>query len=184
MNKIKSFYEYSALSSRTANDIICNTKEKQLMHYALGLLGEFAGEVNELLQEPINNSKLSKELGDCFWYFSQLISELEVELSPTKLDDIDNYMLVTFNRSLDSLHKDTLVAIAKLTEYVKKVCCFNHPRNPINENLLCKQVFLRFLNFVMASGLLPSQVMYENIEKLKARYPDGFSTEKSVNRKN
>jgi NTP pyrophosphatase (non-canonical NTP hydrolase) len=70
----------------------------------------------------------------------------------------------------------------EVAEMIKKTFYHDHP---LDKEALCKELgdVLWYLA-VMADGLgvRLEQIATENIEKLRARYPEGFSAEKSLNR--
>lgn len=187
------FSEYTALAARTTNSVICDTKEKQLMHYALGFLAEFAGELQPLAFRYCGPKTISKELasdiiketGDCCWYMSQLARELDVNLDlilggdPNKAVEYMDGLVGTH----DKLFLTGCKNIGELAEYVKKVCCFNHPRNRDKEVHLFEMAFIAFIACLNVMDINLQETLQVNIDKLKARYPEGFTTEASVNRK-
>lgn len=76
--------DYQELASRTWNPK--NTDQDNLLNFALGLAGE-AGEVIELIKkhvyhgQPLDETKLKKELGDVQWYLSGLAKVRNLKLS-------------------------------------------------------------------------------------------------------
>ena len=80
------FDDYQSESDKTANRKHCAERTARLTNFALGLSGE-AGEVAELIKkhvfhdQPLDEDKLVRELGDCLWYLAALSSALAVNLS-------------------------------------------------------------------------------------------------------
>lgn len=74
----------------------------------------------------------------------------------------------------------------ELMEIVKKMCFQGKPLN--EENLFHMKrelgdIIFYWVNMCRALDLEPNSVVQENIDKLSKRYPNGFSVDKSENRK-
>ncbi len=71
----------------------------------------------------------------------------------------------------------------EIGDYLKKVLCHGHPMNA--EKLKDEAGDLMwYLSTVLTTyGITLEEVVSHNIAKLEARYPDGFSEEASINRK-
>ena len=70
----------------------------------------------------------------------------------------------------------------EVTDYIKKVLYHGHK---LDKSVLCKElgdVMWYIAALADAAGLTLEKVARVNIDKLRARYPDGFSQEKSINR--
>lgn len=73
----------------------------------------------------------------------------------------------------------------EINELVKKRFFHNHPWTPENQEHLKKELGDSIWYWVLmcwSHGIDPADVLATNIAKLKARYPEGFSTERSINR--
>ena len=77
---ISTFDEYQKLTPHTA----MYPSDQALEYLALGLAseaGEVAGKIKKKIRDgEFDPAELSKELGDCFWYLSQLANELRIPL--------------------------------------------------------------------------------------------------------
>jgi len=70
----------------------------------------------------------------------------------------------------------------EVADYIKKVLYHGHV---MDEEVLCKElgdVLWYVTTLASTAGLTLEEVARKNIEKLRKRYPDGFSQEKSINR--
>ena len=70
----------------------------------------------------------------------------------------------------------------EVTDYIKKVLYHGHK---LEKSVLCKElgdVMWYIAALADAAGLTLEEVARVNIDKLRTRYPDGFSQERSVNR--
>lgn len=70
----------------------------------------------------------------------------------------------------------------EVLDYVKKHLFHNHPLR--NEVMLDElgDVLWYWTLLCMVLGFTPEEVMAENMHKLRRRYPEGFSSERSINR--
>lgn len=73
----------------------------------------------------------------------------------------------------------------EINEIVKKWLFHGHPMDEASRIHMMKELGDLAWYFVLMCYALneePAEVLGVNIEKLKARYPNGFETEKSINR--
>ena len=84
MRTITGLNEFQELSKRTLNTDL--DKRQQILNYALGLAGEAAGEVGEMVKKAmfhgheLNRDKIAEELGDVMFYVAALATTLNVTL--------------------------------------------------------------------------------------------------------
>lgn len=168
--------EYQALAMRTANDDL--PKAERLENAALGLVGE-SGEIAYLIKKHVhhghilNRDTVIEECGDLLWYVGQACS-----VYPNR--EIKIRMVV---------ESDTLAQAAlELNHWTScaahTICLYLQIGTPQPEILFsylgyalgALAYFLRLLN----SSIAEAQEI--NIAKLRQRYPDGFSSEASINR--
>ncbi len=105
-----------------------------------------------------------------------------------KLDEYQKLALQTAGHRESKEHVLTYSALGltgesgEVAEMIKKAVYHGHP---LDREALCKELgdVLWYLS-VMAEGLGISleEIAVKNIEKLRARYPEGFSEERSLNR--
>jgi NTP pyrophosphatase (non-canonical NTP hydrolase) len=154
--------EYQSLAMRTAAGSRQHGDLNAIAVMALGICGESA----ELLTD---GADYDKELGDCWWYAAVL-----AELIDTKLED---YIHFTYRLASE---KELFLSAGRIADYVKKI--FGHGHTIDKQKL---QDLLRAYIHVLVclSGMGNMHKIWEaNIEKLRKRYPDGFSSERSQNR--
>jgi NTP pyrophosphatase (non-canonical NTP hydrolase) len=73
----------------------------------------------------------------------------------------------------------------EINEILKKVFYHGHPMDEATKTHLKKELgdaAWYWVAAVWAAGFDPADVLATNIAKLRARYPEGFSTERSLNR--
>jgi NTP pyrophosphatase (non-canonical NTP hydrolase) len=179
-------YEYQNFAMRTAGDTL-GDQTHGLVVTALGLSGE-ALELGECLWEHERwKQDAIKELGDCCWYVARGCAALGVEMEQTF--NGPDYIL-QFERTTGSdgdsgaFHLSILMMKTgvKFGELVKKIYGQGHPANvPALADLLIKYWILLEL-LAQEIGIPISDILEANIAKLRARFPDGFTTEASVGR--
>lgn len=149
------FKEYRAHARRTMNSDL--DKSMQAAVAALGLVGEAC----EFVLAPWPSTESTKEAGDVCWYVAWLCDIYEIEdLKPYHAD-----------------RERILIDASKIADMVKKQVGHGHVM-PVAELQQCLEVVL----WSLMSFENMAEVYETNIAKLKQRYPDGFSTERSINR--
>ena len=91
------------------------------------------------------------------------------------------------NNMLVELNAATGIAseAGEINEITKKRYFHDHPNTPETELHMKKELgdlVWYWALMCYAYGFEPAEVLQVNIDKLKARYPDGFSPERSINR--
>lgn len=184
---ITTFKQYQELASRTANF----EQEHEEVNYAMGLAGE-SGELIDGFKKfifhahPINKSYIKKEAGDVLWYVSQLMRAFKLQL-------FDFPKSIRFNVGDRDRNKIMMAACMEMSECVGKVSRIVYDFRFKQHNLsvffekdlrVNLSIIVFQLNTLISyAGLTIEEVAEANIEKLKARYPEGFDPEKSINRK-
>lgn len=190
MNRI----QYAEACKRTSKGL--NTKNERLSNFALGLVGE-ASELNELInydawqgKKLITKISICKESGDVFWYMFRLVSIFG--------DDYDSFILAaqpldfipytpyydysTKTIKIGSLVENISILAGKIADEIKKVVFHQHElkAEKILPYLAHMYYLLEFL--LRCFGMTVEEVFEKNIEKLRERYPNGFSTDSSIAR--
>jgi NTP pyrophosphatase (non-canonical NTP hydrolase) len=112
------------------------------------------------------------------------------------LNDIDEYQGYALRTLASDVAKDRMKVFlnaatglssetGEINEIIKKHFFHGHPWNADTQVHMKKELGDLAWYFALmchAIGVRPSDVLMTNIAKLKARYPAGFSTEKSLNR--
>lgn len=70
----------------------------------------------------------------------------------------------------------------EIGDYLKKVLCHGHPMNTEKLKDEAGDLMWYLSTTLTTYGITLEEVVEHNIAKLKARYPDGFSEEASINR--
>jgi len=166
--------EYQSLAKRTAGRF--ENINDALVNWALGIAGETA-EVLDLFDawsegQHSPEGTLTKELGDVLWYTALMCEETNISLADLPKPNI---VVVPSAAKL-------AIAGGKVADYIKKVVCHGHELDSAKLWKLTGMVYDLTKEISVNDQLEIGVVMHENIEKLKRRYPKGFSTEASQNR--
>ena len=167
--------EYLDLSEKSlSTQFHCEVREQRLLHAVIGVLTE----VEELLDNHIGDEQditnMLEEAGDITWYLAIIGREMNLDypqlLVKTKNDDPMKLVL--------KIVKNT----CKLLDMMKKKLYYN---KPIDENLfktITTLVMLDVSDYMNTYDIDIEKSFDVNIDKLKARYGDKFSSEKAINR--
>ena len=173
MANISNYLEYKNKSTRTMPDL---GKSKNETHMMAGLFTEKA-EIIDVLKKKIAYDKeidminLKEEIGDFMWYFVN--AELVIE---KELGSFDHYKYITENAKAErELIKK--ISIEKFTSELLKI--------DFGSGITRFSLLLAgdFISKVLAYFNIDfMECLNSNYEKLLKRYPEGFNTDKAVNR--
>ena len=137
-----------------------------LAHMVLGLHSEYS----ELVDAEIDRNKVnvSEELADHMWYLANYCTFRDYQLENMMLPAFDPYTLE--------------YATSKLQDLVKKHIAYNKPIDDGLEFEALSSIYVSLLEIYEQAGIDMAQSLQNNIDKLKVRFPDGFSEEKANNR--
>lgn len=174
--------EYQELALRTRNRI----PESERPCYALGLAGEAGEAAMSIFIDP---AKLGSELGDVLWYTATLAHVFGLkmsELAPFGITDFDQSDWLAIEDQGATIEVRLLILAGRSGEaadYVKKVVFHNHTSDAEKLRGLLSLVLKAIAGVAHIGGTNLEAVAQANIAKLRKRYPDGFSSEASANRK-
>lgn len=161
---------YRAQAARTLNDL---PKEEALEMIRLGLIGEI-GEVCDLYKKQrfhgheVTQDQYANELGDVCWYAAAALT--------CSRDGTYRHQASWYGSGFEDVAADAIADSRKIKH--AGPCVYDSVGD------VASAIFDAV--FCMASRLCPSwtmqQILDANIDKLKARYPDGFSEERSRER--
>jgi hypothetical protein len=173
---VNSFYQYTYNASRFTNPAL--TGEKLAIMTVVGLVGECAefAEVNIEDKEHVK-----KELGDICWYLSQSTRVFNLSFGDLMVKAV---VEATIPIMCEHTVYRMLINSCKILEHMKKVWFHDHK---INRVFLTEQYEKVFSDLAMIELCLLGEGMYDvletNINKLSERYPHGFTSSDSINRK-
>lgn len=194
---LRSFRRYQALARRTQNPSL--TKQERLCHAALGLCSE----VEELCEEVNlfrhyqtgSTNGIRSEAGDVLWMLAELCDALDFDMEtvfcPSNLENANqayDFQLAEYGYTgpKPMTQWRCLYEMGRYAAWIAGRAQKTFQGH--NVNLLVTQqnmaaLFARLQKVCRRYGFTVYQAMYQNIEKLKERYPEGFSAEKSLHRK-
>lgn len=179
MITINGLNHYQELSQRTAK-----THDYELANYGLGIAGE-AGEVASLILKTKNDTgnynvfkkNVKKELGDVLWYTSQIARLGGLTLEELKIKSVVELELGLVNNGLGLSSK-----AGEIADLIKKAVFHGHQIEIDIFKSLLSDVLSHIIIIGESVGLDIIKIAAANIEKLKKRYPSGFSRKRSINR--
>lgn len=167
--------DYQTRAARTINTHL--SYKTRLMEMGLGICGEVA-EIVKIMNSPMteeSRAKMKSEGGDVNWYAAALCTLHKKELSEVFPTDLQPYP--------PGVSSDKMViAAGEIADYIKKVVAHGHKMD-LDRIYVQLQDLLANLSILLAFyGFDYEEVLWENIEKLLERYPNGFERARSVNR--
>lgn len=175
------FKEYETLSARTESPLWhTDCLNISTIHGIIGiqtesaeLLEAFSGTI--MCGEEPDLVNIREELGDLLWYLSAVTRSQEWEIS-------SNYPFLAKEVGVSGITLNIQIAAGNLVDTVKKGLFYG-----VKPDLMTIQINIRVIYHLICNlcELLNwdiRDVMQENIDKLKLRYPEQFTTEHSKNR--
>jgi hypothetical protein len=164
--------EYKVLSEKTlSTEFHCGKQVENLLHGISGVITE----LQELLDWNDDVNK-KEEVADIFWYIALLDRELDLNLKiptySTEFTQIGNDALIIQSFKTSSI----------LLDFLKKKIFYN---KNIDVNIFSNQtrnLFQSMCIFCYINDINIESILDTNIEKLKARYGEKFSSDRAINR--
>jgi len=164
--------EYKNLSEKTlSTEFHCGKQVENLLHGVVGVITE----LEELIgwNDDVNKKE---EVADIFWYIALLDRELNLNLKiPTydvEFTQIGNDVLIIQSFKTSSL----------LLDLLKKKLFYNKNIDIASFSDLTKSLFQSMCIFCNVNDIDVESILNTNIEKLKARYGEKFTSERAINR--
>lgn len=165
------FYSEKTLSTQFHSD----SKIEKVLHGVVGILTE----ADELL-ENYNEGKgfdgvnALEELGDITWYTAILFREFDfLSYQEVTVQKVDN----PFKTSISILSDGT-----KLLDMMKKKLYYNKELKQEDFKVYSYRILSNVLGLCQYYNINIKDVYQRNIDKLRARYGEKFSSEKAINR--
>lgn len=165
--------EYQKQAFRTCPDL--GSLELNLAHMVLGIMSE----EEELLKALVEGDEvgIGEELADKFWYIAGYCT----------FRDLDLQTLYSERTQIDfeqwEEHIDIGVSsLSKLHDYTKKFLAYGKEINTDLEQRALKLLILSISWEINGSEIGLENILQNNIDKLKVRYPEKFTTENALNR--
>lgn len=145
---------------------------ERLLHASLGISGEFWEQMNAYFHEDWDN--LREEVGDTLWYIALAADELQItfqellELAPSlEGEDYDEYLSAAYGDIIDT---------------IKKALFYGQDLNLYRYGQALGTILAMIIEGCKEQGWEFEEVLQENIDKLRIRYPDKFTAEDAVAR--
>ena len=188
--------KYIRLAMRTAPKN-CDFQE-DILHAGLGMTTEVGELVDQLkrhifYKKPYDRVHLVEEVGDVLWYVALASRALGIQptLMPSTVDDSmlgeQSVVGTIFGRMVTTSSRFSAIALTTLPTLVKDPS-FEEDRLagncPICDILI--ETTFRLYNslgdYCKVMGISIEEAMSRNVAKLQARFPEGFTEDKAVNR--
>jgi len=177
MEKIKTVEEYQQLASRTCVDL--GSEVLNLRHMQMGVITE-VGETLDVIKKfvaygkPLDIVNIGEEIADILWYKANEATMAGIIWKQEKFEilsgELDAFML-----------KEDGIPISEevVDSFIVSVLPFSYGENEAEMSLKDVVTLNVVCNFY---GLDLFQILTNNINKLKVRYPEKFTNEAALNR--
>lgn len=175
--------EYQKLAMRTCC-IPYENKKDMFRHAVFGLCSE-AGEISEMVYNAypwmlIDTEHFKKELGDCCWMIAEACTALDIEfeyLVPTMEED----PLIIRIEALSPIVHDLCSKAGDVAALLQKEYQ-GHEFSKGQAVLRLRRCYMTIVRICEQTNIKLEDVMQLNIDKLRARFPEGFEVDKSLHR--
>lgn len=193
MEKILSFDEYGELARRTLSPKVAESNMLSTLNAATGLASE-TGEIMEFYQRGSrwkgDRDHRRKELGDWIWYWSLMVwcygfKNSQIRNGKDNVEDAQHGLYALRQYDPEECMFAMTTVVGRLNEFVKKQFFHFHPVTAEDESRMKDLLLVALYSWFQlcrSHEVTPANVLWVNIDKLRKRYPEGFSTDKSLNR--
>ena len=140
----------------------------------MGLAGEAAEVLQVARTYKGDLEEMTLELGDVIWYGAELASVFGLSLEEVDVQDP--------GLDMRTLAEEVVILAGAATDYLKKVVGQGHPPDKERISAMLHAVFSCIARMALAAGTTLQRVCEANITKLTRRYPNGFTSERSIHR--
>lgn len=156
--------------------------EMMILWSVIGLVGE-AGELAGCVHWSIQIDEIAEEIGDQFWYIAALCTKAGINLADVMgHNDSPPIPLPTDDESRSIIAAWYVVKVSAVTEYIKKSILHDHGFDTVIFSELITETIDVLLDLIATLDLSLDQIWADNIAKLWARYPGGFTPQASIDR--
>lgn len=167
--------DYIQLALRTEAVELSALREPRLTHAAIGVMTEVVElAVAAYMADHVN---MKEEIGDTLWYLAIACDELECTMDELRQISTVDREAIKY-RAAVLLHE----AAAAALDLTKKNLFYGKPIDPIQIGKCLGDVLVILDHIVERESWSIDDLMATNIEKLKTRYPEKFTSEAAENR--
>jgi hypothetical protein len=172
---IMTFEEYIPLAQRTNPDL--GTPVLNSIHMSAGM----ASETYELTEAFTKEDRVNigEEIADKLWYLAGYIEVNKVEGDWSWKNTKEP---VFFQGEADTTGAAFLLFESMLLDYDKKWLAYGKEKDTTLVRQAVTNLFKSYNNLILHHHIDVSQIMTNNINKLKVRFPDKFTTENAISR--
>lgn len=160
--------QYFLESARTSS--VSSDHKHQVLHGAMGICTEVI-EFHKSFEEG-DEKNVRQEIGDIFWYVAETCRGIGITMN-----DLD------FNLEVSMNSVDTLVEKAgDLLDQAKRIIFYHTDINKEKINDLLNVICTELNAIIDDYGYDLEELLEQNIQKLRIRFPKAFDAERAVNR--
>lgn len=165
--------EYQILAKRTCPAL--GSLELDLSHMVLGI----GSEDEELIKACKNNDmpNIQEEIIDKMWYIANYCTLRHLDLNEL-FNSKDSFYTEEWE---DEFHL-SIIHYSKLQDYIKKFIAYKKPIDEKKEINSLRIILFYIQDLLTYFKLNLEKGLENNINKLKVRFPDKFTTENALNR--
>lgn len=185
------YNQYQKLASRTQNKEL--TDQERFLHSALGLCAEI--EELRLAKESGDAAVIEDESGDVLWMMAEMCDACSLNMNTVFSSAAEGMQHAEKERA--SLYQPEanppmprkrhfdLALMAHCAANISGIAqktLQGHTAASIDVEMWLQLIMVCLKRVASYHGFSVRHAMYQNIEKLKMRYPEGFSADKSIHR--
>lgn len=165
--------EYKALSERTlSTQFHCGERMQRLLHAVVGMLTEVEEILDNHSMAQADEVNRSEEWGDIAWYVAILAREYSLPLEDTGVARL----------AVADPTMDMTKLLLRLLDMMKKSIYYGKQFDDGVARALAAEVISAMLRYAAANGVDTAAALRANIEKLRARYGERFSSDAAIYR--
>jgi len=169
---------YVELAIRTESVISSiNNIDFRLLHASLGIcteVGELVHNRVYLGSTELQKLNLIEELGDAFWYVAIASDVLNLDLNKI----IETNISKVLPNNLDVL----VIKSSELLDIFKKAIFYKKYLDERRIVMIVEDIVSALIELINEHNLNLDEILEKNINKLTARYPNKFDSNKAINR--
>jgi hypothetical protein len=167
--------EYERLSERTlSSEFHCDQRMQRMLHAVMGMLTEIEEVLDNHSSARVDDVNKAEEWGDIAWYLAILTREYAV--SP------DDHRGPGDGSSPDTHIMELTKHLLRFLDMFKKSLYYGRKFDDESARSLTLSIIRSALGYASAVGIETGNALRANIEKLRARYGEKFSSESAINR--